>query len=42
MPMSPDAVEHAPTIARSVETIEWDDPGETFVTAFEAAMVELR
>jgi hypothetical protein len=34
----PDAVEHAATIARSVEETDWADPGETFVTAFERTM----
>ncbi|MCU1414729.1 MAG: glycosyltransferase family 1 protein [Microbacteriaceae bacterium] len=38
----PDAVEHAATIAASVESIEWADPGETFITAFQAAMVDPR
>lgn len=38
----PDAVEHAAEIARSVEAFEWNDPGESFIAAFEAAMISPR
>jgi hypothetical protein len=38
----PDAVEHAATIAKSVQFIEWNDPGDTFIAAFESAMIHPR
>jgi len=36
---NPDAVQHAATIAQSVADTAWADPGDTFIQAFEKAML---
>lgn len=37
---SPNQVEHAKEMAASVAKIDWVDPGETFIAAFEKSMIE--